>query len=322
MGSSGSKAQQEFSNQLKELQVKYMNGDLPFPEKMDVFFMERSEPLFQAADKDNNGFLDVDELFCLCRDVILAQIETTVSFAKKSGAPSDVTEQMKLTLEDVLKEPTFSDAVKRVLKKMDGNGDGKISIDEFKESWHTEVMKFTTGGSDTIDVSKIGLEDVPPTDPNWPGETSNLPSTIRLEVQHSYSGGCFMRSAIETCPGDTLAQLYAAYMEHQIKSWMKNTYLSDNAENRAKVRVQMIDNAKATWAIAVTRSKDSGKKVQTPVLLADFGTVTLESLGIDETSGATQQSWGGWEGGYQVFFEKEDKWDPSGYNFVAMDRPQ
>ena len=72
-------------------------------------------------------------------------------------------------------------------------------------------MKFTTGASDSIDgtslvnsdknrlcqvffdfiatVSKIGLEDVPPTDPNWPGEKSNLPSTMRVEVQHLYTGG-------------------------------------------------------------------------------------------------------------------------------------
>ena len=105
------------------MQVKKRN-------KVALFFPSHSPRLFLGynSDKNNDGFLDNDEIFVLCKDVIRAQIDTTVSDAKKSGAPSNVTERMKKTLEALLEDRngSFSEATQRVWKKLDCDQDGKV----------------------------------------------------------------------------------------------------------------------------------------------------------------------------------------------------
>ncbi|CAL1137238.1 unnamed protein product [Cladocopium goreaui] len=86
---------------------------------------ETYRQLFQEADKDNNGFLDIAEVKLLLRERLKA-----LSTAKKNTAP-EATEATEDAEAEAAARRSEEEYIDHCIEQADVNKDGKIDIDEF-----------------------------------------------------------------------------------------------------------------------------------------------------------------------------------------------
>jgi hypothetical protein len=297
MGASGSKAEKEFSRQLLEVQKAYTANKIDGPPAIDQVFAANVQPLFESADKDGNGFLNREECHDLLVDVMKAQIKMCPKFAKDHGAPAEVVDGIKASLEAILNDDDFEGACKRIFTRLDLDQSNQVSLKEFEKEWAHQLAQLTTGATN-VDVSKIGKEELEPLDPpGWPGkESEHSDNMFTIEVwwcvEKPTESVC--GRDIDVTKDDTIQQIYARFMNKGVKKLLEIAYNIpemkgvEDREAKAKLMCSKPEE-RPTWAILVYGTN----REMYPVAFNS----TLESAGASTSS--------------KLFFTNGDTFDAS-----------
>merc|ERR1711998_412928 len=91
---------------------------------------------FAKADDNHDGCLTEREVNELCKEAILAQVDSCKLPQSSAGYI-----QIKGMYEGFLRSPSFSTACKAVWEMLDENHDGKVSKAEFEDAFAHAVMQ-------------------------------------------------------------------------------------------------------------------------------------------------------------------------------------